>query len=158
MNLTEIRVGLKEIDGPGTDEGWEDCNGVFPQRFQKTDSWSALMIVVTNRIPVASGHEIDFEDRFRNRVHLVDQAPGFVRNEVHRPRPVRFDHESGGFIDDPDSEGSYEVKTWWKSLEDFVAWTRSPAFAEAHANRPPSGMFRGPSVIEVHEVFLSTDD
>ncbi|GIS60503.1 MAG: hypothetical protein CM1200mP2_27280 [Planctomycetaceae bacterium] len=34
------------------------------------------MIVVTNRIPVASGYEIDFEDRFRNRVHLVDQARG----------------------------------------------------------------------------------
>jgi heme-degrading monooxygenase HmoA len=33
------------------------------------------MIVVTNRIPVAEGHEIDFEDRFRKRVHLVDQSP-----------------------------------------------------------------------------------
>ena len=28
------------------------------------------MIVVTNRIPVAKGHEIAFEDRFRNRVHF----------------------------------------------------------------------------------------
>ena len=63
------------------------------------------MIVVTNRIPVASGHEIDFEDRFRNRVHLVDQAPGFIRNEVHRRRPVRFDHEQGTFVDDPEVEG-----------------------------------------------------
>ena len=44
------------------------------------------MIVVTNCIPVAQGHEIDFEDRFRNRVHLVDQSPGFIRNEVHRDR------------------------------------------------------------------------
>jgi heme oxygenase (mycobilin-producing) len=26
------------------------------------------MIIVTNRIPVAEGHETDFEDRFRNRV------------------------------------------------------------------------------------------
>ena len=116
------------------------------------------MIVVTNRIPVAAGHEIDFEDRFRNRVHLVDQAPGFIRNEVHRPRPVKFDHESGNFVDDPDSEGCYEVKTWWRSIDDFVAWTRSDAFAEAHAKRAPAEMFRGPSVLEVHEVFLSTDD
>ncbi len=37
------------------------------------------MIVVINRIPVASGHEIDFEDRFRKRVHLVDKSPGFIR-------------------------------------------------------------------------------
>ena len=47
------------------------------------------MIVVTNRIPVAEGHEEDFEDRFSKRVHLVDQSPGFIRNEVHRPRPMK---------------------------------------------------------------------
>lgn len=116
------------------------------------------MIVVTNRIPVAEGHEIDFEDRFRNRIHLVDRAAGFIRNEVHRPRPVRFSHEAGGFVEDPDAEGYYEVKTWWRCMDDFVAWTKSDAFAEAHANRPPKEMFRGPSMIEVHEVFLSTED
>jgi len=47
------------------------------------------MVVVTNRIPVAKGHEIDFEDRFKRRVHLVDRHPGFIRNEVHRPRLLR---------------------------------------------------------------------
>ncbi len=109
------------------------------------------MIVVTNRIPVAEGHEEDFEDRFSKRVHLVDQSPGFIRNEVHRPRPMKFDHEQGGFVPDPDKEGFYEVKTWWRS------WTQSPAFAEAHKNRAPKEMFRGPNVLEVHEVFLSTD-
>jgi heme oxygenase (mycobilin-producing) len=116
------------------------------------------MICVTNRIPVAKGHEIDFEDRFRNRAHLIDQAQGFIRNEVHRPKPVKFNHESGGFVDDPDAEGFYEVKTWWRSMDDFIAWTRSPAFAEAHANRPPKEMFRGPNVLDVHEVFLSTEE
>lgn len=115
------------------------------------------MVVVTNCIPVAKGHEIDFEDRFRNRVHLVDKSPGFIRNEVHRPRPMKFDHEAGGFVDDPEAEGYYEVKTWWRSLDDFVAWTRSEAFAEAHANKAPKEMFRGPGKLDVHEVFLSTD-
>jgi heme-degrading monooxygenase HmoA len=33
-----------------------------------------IVIVVTNRIPVAKAHEADFEDRFRKRAHLVDQA------------------------------------------------------------------------------------
>ena len=115
------------------------------------------MIVVTNRIPVAAGHEIDFEERFRKRAHLIDRSPGFIRNEVHRPRPMRFDRESGEWRDDPDVQGYYEVKTWWRSMDDFVAWTRSEAFAEAHANRPPKEMFRGPSKLDVHEVFLSTD-
>lgn len=109
------------------------------------------MIVVTNRIP-----EIDFEDRFSKRLHLVDQSPGFVRNEVHRPRPMRFDHAQGRFVDDPAGEGCYEVKTWWRSVADFEAWTRSPSFAEAHANRPPKEMFRGPNVLEIHEVFLDS--
>jgi heme-degrading monooxygenase HmoA len=116
------------------------------------------MIVVTNRIPVAEGHEIDFEDRFRKRAHLVDQAPGFVRNEVHRPRPMKFDHEAGGFRPDPEKEGFYEVKTWWRGFEDFEAWTKSESFREAHANRPPKEMFRGPSELTVHEVFLSTEE
>ena len=115
------------------------------------------MIVVTNRMGVADGHEIDFEDRFSKRVHLVDQAPGFIRNEVHRPRPVRFVHETGRFEPDPQSHGWYEVKTWWRSMADFEAWVSSPSFAEAHRDRPPKEMFRGPNVLEVHEVFLGTD-
>jgi heme-degrading monooxygenase HmoA len=115
------------------------------------------MIVVTNRIPVARGHEIDFEDRFRRRVHLVDRHPGFVRNEVHRPRPMKFDHERGSWADDPDGQGYYEVKTWWRSFDDFVSWTRSADFAEAHKNRPPAEMFAGANVLEVHEVMTSTD-
>ncbi len=116
------------------------------------------MIVVTNRIPVAAGYEIDFEDRFRNRAHLIDRSPGFVRNEVHRPRPMRFDADSGKWVDDPDTQGYYEVKTWWRSFDDFVAWTESPAFAEAHRDRPPREMFAGPNQLVIHEVFLSTDD
>jgi heme-degrading monooxygenase HmoA len=115
------------------------------------------MIVVTNCIPVAEGFEADFEDRFRNRVHLVDQAPGFVRNEVHRPRPMKFDHEQGGFVDDPDAQGFYQVKTWWRAMEDFENWMKSPSFREAHADRAPSEMFSGRSKLEVHEVFLATD-
>lgn len=114
------------------------------------------MIVVTNRIPVADGHEADFEDRFSKRVHLVDQSPGFVRNEVHRPRPMRLDRSTGRFVEDTEKQGYYEVKTWWRTLEDFERWVHSPSFAEAHRNRPPKEMFAGPNVLEIHEVFLST--
>jgi heme-degrading monooxygenase HmoA len=115
------------------------------------------MIVVTNRIPVAKGHEIDFEDRFKRRAHLVDQAPGFIRNEVHRPRPMKLDHRTGTFVDDPMQPGFYEVKTWWRNIDDFTAWTKSPAFAQAHADRAPKEMFAGPNQLEIHDVMLSTD-
>jgi len=115
------------------------------------------MIVVTNRIPVARGHEIDFEDRFKHRVHLVDRAPGFIRNEVHRPRPMRLDHGTGNWSPDDEKQGYYEVKTWWHTFDDFVAWTQSEAFAEAHRNRAPKEMFAGPNELTIHEVFTSTD-
>ncbi len=116
------------------------------------------MIVVTNRIPVAEGHEIDFEDRFRRRAHLVDRSPGFIRNEVHRPRPMKLDHQTGEWSPAPEKECFYEVKTWWKTFDDFVAWTKSDSFREAHQDRPPKEMFRGPSELTIHEVFLSTDE
>ena len=115
------------------------------------------MYVVTNRIPVATGHETDFEDRFRKRVQLIDGSPGFIRNEVHRPRPMKFSREAGTFVPDPSAQGYYEVKTWWKTLEDFAAWTKSESFAEAHRDRPPKEMFAGANELHVHEVFTSTD-
>jgi heme-degrading monooxygenase HmoA len=70
---------------------------------------------------------------------------------------MKFDHGQGGFVPDASVQGSYEVKTWWRTLEDFSAWTRSPAFAEAHRDKAPKEMFAGPSVLEIHEVFTSTD-
>lgn len=116
------------------------------------------MIVVTNRIPVAEGHEEAFEDRFRRRAHLVDQSPGFIRNEVHRPKPMRLDHATGQWSADPEGEAFYEVKTWWQSFDDFVAWTQSPSFAEAHRDRAPKEMFAGPNKLLIHEVFLHSDE
>lgn len=71
---------------------------------------------------------------------------------------MKFDKEAGTFVDDPESEGVYEVKTWWTSMDAFVAWTNSEAFREAHRDRPPKEMFRGPNELEIHEVFLSTDE
>jgi len=115
------------------------------------------MIVVTNRIPVAPGWEEKFEDRFQKRAHLVDESPGFIRNEVHRPRPMKVDRATGQWSPDPDKAAFYEVKTWWDSFEDFTAWTKSESFAAAHRDRPPKEMFAGPNALEIHEVFLSTE-
>jgi heme-degrading monooxygenase HmoA len=95
------------------------------------------VIVVANRIFVAKGHEAAFEARFRDRARLVDETPGFVRNEVLRPR----------------TEGApYVVMTHWMDEVSFRAWTESPAFREAHANRAPSEMFSAPNQFEMHEV------
>ena len=114
------------------------------------------MIVVTNRIPVAAGHETEFEDRFRKRAHLIDTSPGFVSNRVMRPVQRRFDHGSGTWVDVKE-QGYYLVQTYWESEEAFWNSTKSPSFRAAHSDRPPAEMFAGPNVLEIHEVVLSTD-
>lgn len=114
------------------------------------------MFVVTNRIPVAEGHETDFEDRFRNRAHLIDKSPGFVKNLVLRPVQRRLNHKSGE-MEDSKEQGYYLVQTYWESEQAFWDWTGSESFRKAHSNRPPAEMFAGSSVLEVHEVILTTE-
>lgn len=113
------------------------------------------MIVVTNRIPVAAGHEAAFEERFRNRAHLIDRSPGFIRNLVLRPVQRRFNHRTGEW-ETIAEQGYYLVQTYWESEEAFWDWTRSESFRIAHSNRPPAEMFAGPNVLEIHEVVLDT--
>lgn len=99
------------------------------------------MIVVSNRIPVAKGHEKEFEERFQGRAKLVENMPGFVRLEVMRP--VKSDY--------------YVVLTHWNDEPSFHTWTESPEFKEAHRNRPPSDIFAGPNVFEMHEVIQQVE-
>ena len=114
------------------------------------------MYVVTNRIPVNKGHEAEFEDRFRNRAHLVDQSPGFIKNQVLKPINRRFNHKTGEY-EAREEQGFYLVQTTWENEQAFWDWTNSESFREAHSNRPPAEMFAGPAALEVHEIVLSTE-
>lgn len=97
------------------------------------------MITVMNRITVKPEYAEAFEERFRSRAGLVDQMPGFVRNEVLRPTKPG----------DP-----YIVLTYWESMEAFQGWTESDAFKQGHARSGslPREAFSGPNVLEIHEV------
>ena len=88
------------------------------------------MLVVTNRIPVAEGHEADFEERFRNRVGQIDQQPGFVSMQILRP-------------DDDDSP--YVVLTAWQDKAAFESWVGSDDFRLAHGTRNTSLQTAGES-------------
>src|SRR5947208_12989377 len=81
--------------------GWRNRGALYhgPDRGNRR-----TMTVVTNRIPVTRGHEIDFEDRFKRRVHLVDRPPVFIPDEPDRPRPMKADHARGTCVDDPESQ------------------------------------------------------
>ena len=104
------------------------------------------MIVVSNRIQVAKGHEEAFENRFRGRARLVENHPGFLRLEILRPGSVEM---HGGAMGQSDY---YVVLTYWETVEDFVHWTESEDFRTAHSQRPPKEMFAGPNVFELHEI------
>lgn len=107
------------------------------------------MIVVSNRIPVAKGHEAEFAERFQDRAGLVEHHPGFVRLEILRPEPIMLHGQQMGGSD------YHVVLTYWKRKEDFVAWTESEDFRTAHSHRPPKEMFAGPNVFEMHEIIQS---
>ncbi len=109
------------------------------------------MIIVSNRIPVAKGHETAFEERFRGRVGLVENHPGFIRLEILRPKSVTM---QGGHMGGSDY---HVVLTYWEDEAAFVAWTESEDFRRAHANRPPKEMFAGPNVFELHEVIQTAE-
>ena len=109
------------------------------------------MVVVSNRIQVAAGYEAEFEKRFEGRARLVETQPGFVRLEILKPLDVDLHGRTQG------GSEYYVVLTHWESKEDFVRWTESPAFREAHSNRPPKEMFSGPNVFEMHEIIQSVE-
>jgi heme-degrading monooxygenase HmoA len=104
------------------------------------------MIVVSNRIPVAEGHEAAFAARFRQRAHLVERHPGFIRLEICRPEDVTVHGHSMG------RSAYHVVLTYWESKADFLAWLQSEDFRTAHAQQSTEGMFAGESVFEVHEI------
>lgn len=79
------------------------------------------MFIAMNRFRVRKGAEQAFEEVWLNReVHLRHEK-GFV--EFHLlAGPSRDDHTL------------YASHTVWETEEDFVAWTRSQAFRDAHKN------------------------
>lgn len=102
------------------------------------------MLVICNRIPVAKGHEAEFERLFLERddsqtQHPLKAFPGFIRNDILRPT----------------REEPYVVLTYWDSKEHFEAWTNSESFREAHRGRGRAEIFAGHPNLEIHEVIKS---
>ncbi|MEE3203473.1 MAG: antibiotic biosynthesis monooxygenase [Acidobacteriota bacterium] len=109
------------------------------------------MFVVSNRIPVATGHEDAFAERFRSRAGLVEGHAGFLRLHILRPTELDMHGQRMG-------RSLYHiVLTYWDCVEDFVAWTNSEDFKTAHSDRPPAEMFSGENVFELHEVIQSAE-
>lgn len=109
------------------------------------------MFLVTNRLLVAPGWEKELESRFEKRRRSIENEPGFVRMVVLRPVSRRKNRKTGEY-EETETTSPYQIQTWWKSEEDFWAWTKSESFAAAHRETPPKEMYSGPASLEIHEV------
>jgi len=99
------------------------------------------MFVVTNRIPVASGWENEFEQRFRNRAGQINKQPGFVSMQILKPSS---------------DETPYIVMTTWQSKAAFDQWVGSEDFRLAHANPlPDEATEESGGAIEMFDLIIS---
>ena len=76
-----------------------------------------MSIIKINAITVPDGLGDEVARRFAERAGAVDDQDGFEGFELLRPT---------------DDRNTWLVVTRWDTEESFVAWTRSPAFAEGH--------------------------
>lgn len=60
-------------------------------------------------------------EAFRQRPHLVDNVPGFIRMEVANPC---------------DDAKEFWLLTWWQDEASFRSWHRSHAYHDSHAGMP----------------------
>jgi heme-degrading monooxygenase HmoA len=101
------------------------------------------MFIAMNRFQVNSGHEAEFEERWRARESHLAEVPGFVAFSLLR-NPLQND----------DKTTEYISHSTWRSREDFDNWTRSENFNRGHAQGSVAGVLAGPPVVGLYEVVL----
>lgn len=81
------------------------------------------MYIAMNRFKVAKGSEEEFEAIWKNRDSRLGEMRGF--REFHLLRGP--ENEAEGYT-------LYASHTIWETYDDFVAWTKSQNFRDAHRN------------------------
>ena len=99
------------------------------------------MFVAVSKFQVAGGREEEVKEAFRNRPHLVESDPGFIRLEVLSPRDLP--HEIW-------------LLTFWTDEESFRTWHRSHTYREAHSGIP-KGLKLIPKSAEIRAFEFITD-
>lgn len=102
------------------------------------------MYIAMNRFKVQNGSETAFEEVWKNRDSSLNEMKGF--REFHLLR---------GPVNEAEGYTLYASHTIWASQDDFVAWTKSENFRNAHKNAGSSKassvghpQFEGFSVVE----------
>ena len=95
-----------------------------------------------NRFKIVLGKEKDFELVWKNRETHLDGVPGFL--EFHLVKGVT-----------DESHTLYASHSTWNSEKDFINWTKSKAFRQAHKGAGVhSGIYLGHPVFEGFEVII----
>ena len=79
------------------------------------------MFIAMNRFKVKLGEEKYFEEIWRNRDSHLKEVPGFKKFNLVKS-------------DSNDEFTLYASHSEWDSREDFINWTKSEAFRQAHKN------------------------
>ncbi len=74
-----------------------------------------------SKFVIANGMEAEVKAAFRNRPHLVDNCPGFVRMEVLSPK---------------DRPEEIWLMTFWKDEASFRTWHHSHLYRDSHKGIP----------------------
>ncbi len=77
------------------------------------------MYIAMNRFKIVLGRESHFEKIWKERKTRLDETPGFVEFHLLRGKTE-------------ETHTLYASHTTWKSEIDFVNWTTSDAFRQAH--------------------------
>ncbi len=81
------------------------------------------MYIAMNRFKVQNGSEEAFENVWKNRDSSLSEMKGFQQFHLLR-----------GPVNEAEGYTLFASHTVWASHEDFVAWTKSQNFRDAHKN------------------------
>lgn len=96
------------------------------------------MYIAMNRFKVVIGSEIAFETIWKDRDSRLGEVPGFVEFRLLR-----------GSINVEEGYTLFSSHTIWRSEEDFLNWTKSENFREAHRNAGSNkALYWGPPQFE----------
>ena len=77
------------------------------------------MYIAMNRFKIARGRENDFERVWKERDTYLESVPGFI--EFHLIKGKK-----------QETHTLYASHSTWSSEDDFLNWTKSDAFRQAH--------------------------
>jgi heme-degrading monooxygenase HmoA len=82
---------------------------------------AAVTFVALSKFVIANDKAAEVKEAFRQRPHLVDEQPGFVRMEVFSP------------LDRPEE---IWLVTYWTDAESFRLWHHSHLYHQSHKGIP----------------------